>query len=77
MGGVDHGPNLDNSCGPMGTYDLWMNATYAPEVAYLQKLVAMRARAVDYFVNGSLALPLVLSPQPGSFSSTAKYGNVG
>ena len=65
--GVDHGPDLDTRCGPMYTQDLWMMPKHDPEVAFLQLLARSRGSMARYFVHGSLAQPVEVSPTPRTF----------
>jgi hypothetical protein len=71
LGGVTYGPDLDPHCGPMGTFDLWMNESSSAEVAYLQLLSNSRTAAKEYFLNGRMLRPLEISPAPQQFVSTA------
>lgn len=67
LGGVDHGPDVDPVCGPMGTYDLWMSEEHDAEVEYLRSLVAMRGHLLGYLRDGHMVKPVVLSPPAPSF----------
>ena len=51
----------------MYTQDAWMSAKHDPEVKFLQLLAASRGSMSRYFVHGSLAQPLLLSPAPFTF----------
>ena len=44
-----------------------MSAKHDPEVKFLQLLAASRGSMSRYFVHGSLAQPLLLSPAPFTF----------
>ncbi len=69
LGGVTSGPHLDRSCGPMGTYDQWMDPHYAPEVAFLQLLEHSRGTVSAYVTDGRLVLPPTLTPTPPIFKA--------
>ena len=71
LGGVTHGPDYDYGCGPMGTYEQWIDPKYANEVAYLQNLARMRGVLSSYVTHGRLARPPTLSPEPPFFSADA------
>eukprot|EP01065_Artemidia_motanka_P030722 TRINITY_DN36805_c0_g1_i1.p1 TRINITY_DN36805_c0_g1~~TRINITY_DN36805_c0_g1_i1.p1 ORF type:complete len:851 (+),score=223.16 TRINITY_DN36805_c0_g1_i1:62-2554(+) len=69
LGGVDHGPMLDHSCGPMGQYDLWMDPKHDSEVEWLRLLASSRGSMQRYFVYGRLVKPVELTPAPAVFYS--------
>jgi len=60
--GIDNDP--EDSCGPMGVGDLMLDSANDDLISYLQLLARSRAAIVDYFVNGNMARPPVLSPEP-------------
>ena len=57
LGGVTHGPNVDTKCGEMGEETLWMDPRHDPEVQFLKKVAAARARVREHLVHGRLGLP--------------------
>ena len=71
LGGVTYGPDLDQYCGPMGTYDAWMDASSQPLVQFLQLLADSRTAAQAYFTMGRLINPITISPEPMQFSLNA------
>jgi hypothetical protein len=71
LGGVTSGPDFDRSCGPMGTFDNWMNPANAGMVAYLRTLVSMRSFIVDYFLDGRAFPAPALNPPPRTFVANA------
>jgi hypothetical protein len=77
MGGVTHGPDLDTSCGPMGTFDDWMSPSADRIVGYLGQLVGLRAASMEYLQHGRTLAPPTLSPPPSTFTTAPPNQNTG
>jgi hypothetical protein len=54
----------EDSCGPMGVGDLFMDSASDDLVAFLQLSLRTRASLVDYLSDGALLRPPQLSPAP-------------
>ena len=56
--------DTEDSCGPMGVGDLFMDESNDDLVQFLQQLSSARLAAVDYLSDGHLIRPPLLNPAP-------------